>query len=309
MRGMVSTDQHKSTLKRRRVRREYYTFLAFAAPNALLFIAFTYWPIVYSVWLSFTDWDLLRPSHTFVALANYIELFHDPRFWRVLGNTALYSVCVVLLAQFLAFFLAMLLNVSVPGQRFFRTVAFLPHVTMTAAAALIWVLLLHPHYGPLSALYSLLGIEGPNWLQSAGLSLAALVVVGVWKETAFASLFFLAGLQGLPRECYEAAAIEGAGPVTRLRHLTVPLMSPVIFFLLVTGFIAATKMFDTVAIMTEGGPVYPASSTYVYHLYVLAFREFRAGYASAFAMIFFVISLAVVAAQFRIAARRVHYGD
>ncbi len=301
--------QHRFAVAWRKNRREWLTFLAFVAPNALLFLVFTYWPIVYSGWLSLTDWDLLRPTHSFVGLANYLELLRDPRFWRVLANTAIYAVCVVATAQVLAFGLALLLNVSIARQRIFRTIAFLPHVTMTAAAALVWVLLLHPEYGPLSSLYVALGVQGPNWLESTTLSLAAIIVVGVWKETAFASLFFLAGFQGLPRECYEAAEIDGAGRLSRLRHLTIPLMGPTIFFLVVTGVIAATKTFDTVAIMTEGGPVYPSSSMYVYHLYQLAFREYRAGFASAFAIVFCAITIGIVVLQFRYAARRVHYGD
>lgn len=293
----------------RRERREWITFLAFIAPNAILFLAFTYWPIVYSFVLSFTDWDLLRPARNWVGAANYAALVRDSAFWRVTANTLLYAVGVVLVAQFAAFFVALLLNLKLRGQGVFRTLAFLPHVTMTAAAALVWVLLLHPQYGPLGLIYSAVDVAGPNWLESTTLALIALMVVGIWKEIGFASLFFLAGLQGLPQDCYEAAAIDGARPLSRLRHLTVPLMGPTIFFLLVTGFIAATKAFDSVAIMTEGGPVYPASSLYVYHLYYLAFRQYRAGYASAFALVFFMITLGVMALQFRLAARRVHYGE
>ncbi|MDZ4858693.1 MAG: sugar ABC transporter permease [Candidatus Hydrogenedentes bacterium] len=297
------------TRRWRKERREWMTFLLFILPNAILFLVFTYWPICYSFWLSMTDWDLLRPAHAYVGFANYRELVSDPSFWRVLRNTLVYAGTVVVLAQVCAFLLAHLLNAPVYGQGIFRTVAFLPHVTMTAAAALVWVLLLHPQYGPLSSVYSMLALQGPNWLESSGLALAALIVVGVWKETAFASLFFLAGLQGMPRESFEAAALDGAGLLARLRHLTLPLMGPTIFFLAITGVIAATKTFDTVAIMTEGGPVYPASSMYVYHLYVLAFREYRAGYASAFALVFFAITIGVVLAQFRFALRRVHYGE
>jgi len=293
----------------RRKHREWLTFLAFIAPNALLFLTFTYWPIVYSVWLSFTDWDLLRPAHELVGAKNYLALLGDARFWRVLGNTAIYAVTVVVIAQVFAFTLGLLLNMKLRGQRLFRTIAFLPHVTMTAAAALVWVLLLHPHYGPLSAVYSAIGVQGPNWLGSAAMSLAALIVVGLWKETAFASLFYLAGLQGLPQECYEAATIDGASKAAQVRHLTIPLMGPTIFFLIVTGTIAATKAFDTVAIMTEGGPVYPDTSMYVYHLYTLAFREYQAGYASAFAVVFFLITIGVVIVQWRALARRVHYGE
>ncbi|MCC6796268.1 MAG: sugar ABC transporter permease [Candidatus Hydrogenedentes bacterium] len=292
-----------------RKHREWLTFLGFVTPNAVLFLTFTYWPIVYSAWLSFTDWDLLRPTHETVGLDNYLKLLGDARFWRVLGNTAIYATTVVIVAQVFSFTLGLLLNMKLRGQQIFRTVAFLPHVTMTAAAALVWVLLLHPQYGPLSAVYSAFGVRGPNWLDSASMSLGALILVGLWKETAFASLFYLAGLQGLPQECYEAATIDGASKSAQVRHLTIPLMGPTIFFLLVTGTIAATKAFDTVAIMTEGGPVYPDTSMYVYHLYTLAFREYQAGYASAFAFVFFLVTIGVLILQWRALARRVHYGE
>jgi ABC-type sugar transport system permease subunit len=161
----------------------------------------------------------------------------------------------------------------------------------------------------LSFLYNLTGTEGPHWLASSSLALWAIVLVGIWRETGFAALFFLAGLQGLPRECFESARIDGASRWAMLRHITLPLMTPVIFFLSITGTIAAVKMFETVAIMTEGGPVYPASSTYVYHLYRVGFRDFQMGYASAFAVVFFGLTMAFAVAQFRAAERWVYGGD
>jgi ABC-type sugar transport system permease subunit len=223
------------------------------------------------------------------------------------ANTLAYAAAVVVVAQTLAFGLAMLLNARVRGRGVFRTLAFLPHVTATAAAALAFVLLLDPRFGPLAALYDAFGVDGPRWLSNGLLALAAMAMVGIWKEIGFASLFFLAGLQNLPRECHEAAVLDGASAWQRLRYVTVPLMSPVILFLLVTGTIAACKAFDVVAMMTEGGPVYPDSSTYVYHLYTTAFRRFEAGYASAMAVVFFVLMTGVAVAQFRIARRHVHY--
>ena len=177
-----------------------------------------------------------------------------------------------------------------------------------AAAALVWVLMLDPELGPLSGLYRWAGLEGPRWLESSALALWAIVLVGTWKEIGFASLFFVSGLQGLPKDCYEAANLDGASGARRFWHLTIPLMSPVIFFLMVSGFIAAMKMFDIVAIMTAGGPVYPASSTYVYHLYKTAFRDFDYAYASSIALVFFGLILAVTILQFRMARRWVHYG-
>jgi ABC-type sugar transport system permease subunit len=285
------------------------TFVAFVTPGLFLFAVFTYWPIVYSAYLSLTRWNLPAPTATFVGLDNYTRLFQDESFWQVLANTVVYAVCVVTAAQVLAFALALMLNQRVKGRTFFRALAFTPYITTTAAAALAWILLLDPRLGPLSFVYNLTGIDGPHWLASSSLALWAIVLVGIWRETGFAALFFLAGLQGLPRECFESARIDGASRWAMLRHITLPLMTPVIFFLSITGTIAAVKMFDTVAIMTEGGPVYPASSTYVYHLYRVGFRDFQMGYASAFAVVFFGLTMAFAVAQFRAAERWVYGGD
>lgn len=292
----------------KRDKREWLAFLAFVAPNFILFAVFTYWPIVYSFILSFTRWNFLTPNRENVGWRNYTRLAEDAAFWEVLGNTLTYAISVVLIAQGLAFFLALLLNRRVPGQPFFRTIAFTPHITTTAAAALVWVLLLDPRMGPLSAVYNLLGVAGPRWLASSTLALWAIIIVGIWKEIGFSSVFFLAGLQGINQDYYEAAEVDGASGFAVLRYVTIPLMTPVIFFLMVSGFIQAIKAFDVVAIMTEGGPVYPASATYVYHLYQLAFRNFRAGYASAFAIIFFVVIIAVTLFQLKFSERWVHYG-
>jgi multiple sugar transport system permease protein/sn-glycerol 3-phosphate transport system permease protein len=293
----------------RKHRRDYLTFIAFVAPNFVVFAVFTYWPILYSFYLSFTRWNFLKPEKTIVGVRNYVRLMGDEYFWEVLGNTLTYAFSVVLIAQGLAFLLALLLNRKIRGQPFFRTVSFTPHITTTAAAALVWVLLLDPNLGPLSHLYKAIGVQGPRWLASSALALWAIIIVGIWKEIGFSSVFFLAGLQGINRDYYEAAQVDGASAWHIFRYITVPLMTPVMFFLMVSGFIQAMKAFDVVAIMTEGGPVYPSSATYVYHLYQLAFRNFRAGYASAFAMLFFVAIIFITLFQIRASERWVHYGE
>jgi len=287
--------------------REALTFLAFAGPNLVLFAVFTYWPMLHTLYLSFMDGGLLPGDMRWAGMANYLALARDPAFRRVCLNTVLYALVVVGVAQAAAFLFAHLLNQHVRGRVVFRTLAFTPHMTTPAAAALAWVLLLDPNYGPLASLYGALGVDGPHWLRDSMLALGALMFVGVWKELGFASVFFLAGLQGLPRDCYEAARIDGASRWATLRHLTLPLMSPVIFFLMVSGLIAAMRAFDVVAMMTEGGPVYPDSSLYVYHLYTVAFRRFDIGYAAALAMAFFLVMLAGTLIQFRLARRWVHY--
>lgn len=293
----------------RRNRRDWLTFLAFVAPNFLIFAVFTYWPILYSFYLSFTRWNFLTPNMKFVGLRNYTRLLQDEYFWEVLGNTFTYTFSVVLIAQGLAFLLALLLNRRVRGQPFFRTVSFTPHITTTAAAALVWVLILDPNLGPLSHIYNALGVQGVRWLASSTLALWAIIIVGIWKEIGFSSVFFLAGLQNINKDLYEAAQVDGASAWHLFRHITVPMMTPVMFFLMVSGLIQAMKAFDVVAVMTEGGPVYPSSATYVYHLYQLAFRNFRAGYASAFAMFFFVAIIVITLFQLRVSEKWVQYGE
>ena len=291
----------------RKNRREWLTFLAFSAPNLLLFIVFTYYPVLYNAYLSLMSWDMLSPQPVFIGLRNFQRLFTDVDFWHVLGNTLTYALSVVLLAQGLAFLLALLLNRRAGGMRFFRTVAFLPQVTMTVAAALVWSLLLDPRAGPLSLLYDILGVQGPRWLVSSTLALWAIVLLGIWREVGFSTFFFLAGLQGIEREIIDAARVDGASPFDLLTRITIPLMTPIAYLLMVTGFIQALKVFDAVAIMTEGGPVYPASATYVYHLYKLAFRDFQAGYAASLAVVFFIATVGFAYIQICLSRRWVQY--
>lgn len=287
--------------------REWLTFLAFSAPNLILFIIFTYLPVFYNAYISLMSWDMLSPEPLFVGIKNYIRLFMDGDFWRVLGNTLIYAFSVVFIAQGLAFILAMLLNRRAGGMGILRTITFLPQVTMTVAAALVWTLLLDPRAGPLSGLYHLLGVQGPRWLASSALALWAVVLLGIWKEVGFSTFFFLAGLQGLDREIIDAARVDGASAYRLFRRVTLPLMTPIAYMLMVTGFIQAVKVFDAVAVMTEGGPVYPASATYVFHLYKLAFRNFEAGYAASLTVIFFLITVGFSIMQIRLSRRWVHY--
>lgn len=290
-------------------RKNGWVFIILVAPNLLLFLVFTYLPMVYSVVLSFTKWDFLSPQKRFVGFRNYIALVQDPAFWTVLSNSLVFTFFVVFIAQTLAFFLALLLNRKIRGLTVFRTAAFMPHVTTTAAIAVVFVLLLDPDMGPLSYIYRLLKINGISFLSTRGWSLAAVTIVGIWKEIGFSTVFFLAGLQGIPKTHYEAASLAGASKIQTLRYIVVPLMTPVILFLMISGIIETMKKFDIVAIMTEGGPIYPDSSTFVFHLYKLSFLDFRAGYSSAFGIAFFVLIVAISVGQHKLSAKWVHYGQ
>ncbi len=293
--------------RRGRTRRDAGWFLLLAGPNLALLAVFTFRPIVYNVWISLTSWRLPARTREFVGLENYARLLDDGEFWRVLLNTAIYALGVVVVAQTLAFLLALALNGRGRVTAMLRTLAFLPHVTLTVAAAIAWLLVLDPRQGPAAGVYDALGLEGPRWLADSRLALPTLMLVGAWKEIGFAALFFLAALQNLPDTPYEAARIEGARPWQAGWHLTLPMMTPAIFFLGVSGLIAASKTFDTAAVMTQGGPVYPDSSVFVYHLYTLGFREYQIGYASAFASAMWMLLLIGTAIQFRMSRRWVSY--
>lgn len=298
----------ETAARRRRTRlKDVVTFALFAGPNFVLLAMFTFRPLLYSAWVSLTSWRLPGTARAFVGFENYLRLLKDEEFWRVLANTAAYAIAVVLIAQSIAFALAIALNRQRRGAAVFRFLVFTPHVTLGVAASIAWLLLLDPHAGPAAPLYSAMGVEGPQWLNGRWLSLTALGLVGVWKEIGFATLFFLAGLQALPPEPYEAARLEGLPRWREVLELTIPLMTPVIFFLGVSGVVAAFKTFDTVAVMTQGGPVYPDSSLMVYHLYRTGFRDFEIGYASALANVLWLVLLVFAGLQARGARRWVTY--
>ena len=292
---------------RRRGSRDGWWFVLLAGPNLMLLGVFTFRPIVYSVWVSLTSWRLPGHAKDFVGLANYTRLWEDAQFWRVLLNTAIYAAGVVLVAQSFALLLAIALHRQRRGGAVLRTLAFTPHVTLTVAAAIAWLLVLDARQGPAAIVYDALNSGGPRWLGDSRLVLPALMIVGAWKEIGFATLFFLAFLRSLPDTPFEAARMEGASPGRALLHLTLPMMTPAVFFLGVSGLVAASKTFDSVAVMTRGGPVYPDSSLFVYHLYRLGFREYEIGYASAFATVMWALLLLGTAAQLRLSRRWVSY--
>ena len=304
----MSAPRTEAEARRRKKRfKDAVLFALFAGPNLILLGLFTFRPMAYSLWISLTSWRLPGKTRDYIGFENYARLLRDPEFGHVLLNTALYSMAVVLVAQTLAFIFALALNKQRRGAAVFRFLAFTPHVTLGVAAAIAWMLVLDPKAGPVAGVYGAMGMEGPHWLGDSRLALAALAMVGAWKEIGFATLFFLAGLQSLPREPYEAARLEGLRPWREAISLTVPLMTPVIFFLAVSGFVAAFKAFDTVAVMTQGGPVYPDSSLFVYHLYRTGFREYEIGYASALANTLWMMLLLFAAVQVRGARRWVTY--
>jgi multiple sugar transport system permease protein/sn-glycerol 3-phosphate transport system permease protein len=287
-------------------RREWLLFALLVGPNLLLFALFTYWPLIYNGYLSFVRWDMLAPVKLWVGFDNYWELFTSPAFGRILLNTVAFTVATVALICGLGLLLALLLNLPLRGRNGVRAVVFSPVMLSGAAIGLVWIYIFDPRYGLLDILIGGLGLQSPNWLLDPQWAMAAIIIVHVWKNLGYAVVIFLAGLQAIPRELYEAAVVDGAGSGARLRHITLPGLSPVLFFLLLTTTLTGFQAFDIIKVMTDGGPV-NATTTLVYYLYQEGFVGFNAGRAGVAAVLLFGMMLVFTLVQLRTSERHVHY--
>jgi sn-glycerol 3-phosphate transport system permease protein len=287
-------------------RREYLLFLAFVAPNVILLGAFSYWPVVYNGYLSLTSWDLLSEFKPFVGLANYIDMLSDPDFLGVLLRTIVFSGGITIGSMVAGLAIAMLLNQRLFGRNLVRTTSFAPYIVTGSAIGTVWLYIFDPDFGLMKQVLGVVGIGAPDWLNTAGWALPALIIVYLWKNIGFVAVIYLAGLQSMPADLYEAAKIDGATAWTLFRRITLPLLSAVTFFVAVVTVIGSFQAFDVIAIMTGGGPG-DATTTLSWFIYAEAFQAFDAGRAGAAAIIMFVILLLITAAQARFLERRVHY--
>lgn len=277
----------------------------FISPWIVGFILFTAGPVVASLGLSFYQWSLIRPPR-FVGLENYVTMFtNDPLFWQSLRVTLLYVAVAVPLQIAFALFLAILLNQKVRAIPVFRTIFYLPSVVSGVAIAVLWLWLYQPELGLINDLLSKVGIDGPAWLISKLWALPAIIGASLWTVGG-TMIIFLAGLQDMPQHLYEAAALDGAGEWAKFRHVTLPMLSPVIFFNLVLGLIAAFRMFELPLVMTQGGPI-NATMFYALYLYLSAFKFLKMGYAAALAWVLFIIIMIVTGLQLKLARRWVYY--
>ncbi len=288
-------------------RREIWAGYGFLTPNLIGFLIFTLLPVLAALALSFTEWDLIRPIQ-WVGLRNYIRLLtNDPTFIKVLRNTTFFVLVTVPLRMVLALLVALVLNQNLRGTMFFRTAFFMPVVSSAVAVALVWQWIFHADFGPLNSILWMLGVSNPpNWLTSTKWALPALMIVSVWQGIGFNMVIFLAGLQGIPEQLYEAARIDGATGWHCFWKITLPMLSPTTFFVLVITTISSFQVFDLAVIMTEGGPA-NATNTIVYHIYRNAFQFFRMGYAAAIAWFLFVVIFILTWIQFRYQKNWVHY--
>lgn len=288
-------------------RREMLAGYVFISPWIVGYLALQLGPVLASLLLSLTAYNIVEPPQ-FVGTRNYVTAFtNDDLFWPSLRRSLYYVALDVPVGILLSLLLALLLNQRLRGTNLFRTLFFLPSVTPTVAAIFFWVWIMQPDWGLLNWTLSLVGVRGPAWLGSIEWAIPSLVTIDLWTAVGGTRMvIFLAGLQGIPRELYEAAAIDGAGAWRRFRHVTLPMLTPTIFFVTVLTVIFALRVFTSAYIATGGGPAY-ATWFYTFHLFKQAFQFFSMGYASALGWILMVVLLAFTFVQFRLQSRWVHY--
>lgn len=285
---------------------------AFVAPWLIGFLVLTVGPMVASIFISFTSWTMLS-SPSWVGFDNYEKILTDDVLFPVsLWNTAYYVLIAVPSGLVLALLLAMLLDRKLRGIGVFRTIFFLPSITNMVAVSVLWLWVFNPEYGLLNSILQKVGVVGPLWLQSETWSKPALIIMSLWGIGG-TMIIFLAALQGIPNELYEAAELDGAGSTRKFFHITLPMISPAMFFNLVMGIIGSSQVFTQAFVMTgsvqpgsEGGPNH-STLFLVLYLYKKAFQEFKMGYASALAWILFFIILAFTIMQMRLSKRWVYY--
>jgi ABC-type sugar transport system permease subunit len=301
------TELPRTTQRWRLPSSEWLLFILFVGPNLFFFAVFSFWPIIYSAWLSFHRWDLIAPVKKFIGLENFRYLLHDDVFHTVILNTFVYTVGAVGGTMILGLLVALLLNQPLRFRDGARAVIFAPSLLSGAAISVIWIYMFDPRFGVIARLLGILHIASPSWLSDPAWAMPAVLIVSIWKDLGFATVIFLAGLQAIPRDLYEAAKVDGAGVLWRFRSVTLPMLSPIVFFLGITSILNTFQSFDIIQVMTKGGPV-DATNTLIYYVYQQGFVAFNAGRSSAASLILFFLMLAITLIQVRYGERRVHYG-
>lgn len=279
---------------------------AFLLPNLLGFAVFTLVPVASAFVLSVMEWDTANPA-LFVGLKNYARLLRDEAFRISFWNTIVYTAGTVPLSMICSLAVALVLNRGIAGVKLFRAAFFFPYIVSLVAVAVVWNMLLHPTMGPINGILRALGIENPpGWTASTEWAMPAVIMASVWRQTGYFMVIYLAGLQGIPRSLYEAAIVDGAGGWRRFTRITLPLLTPVSFFVSIMLVINGFKIFDLILVMTEGGPG-RATNVLVYQIYNEGFLFFRFGYASAISVVLLALVLSVTIAQFRMEKEWVRY--
>ncbi|MDF2679791.1 MAG: transporter permease [Brevibacillus sp.] len=279
----------------------------YVAPAMLFFALFFFFPIAYVIYLSFFDWSLLNLEEMeFVGLDNFTALMMEEDFLQVLGNTLVYTVATVGLGICISFMLALWLNRKAKVYGIVQAAVFSPHIVSLVSIAMLWMWLMDPQYGLLNALLEMVGLPGYTWLSDTKSAMVSLILVSIWKGVGYNTLVFIAGMQSIPRDIYEAAELDHSPWWRTLTRLTVPMLSPTIFFLLVINTVSSFQVFDTIYIMTQGGPV-NSTNMLVFYIYEQGMDFYNGGAASAASVILLVMVGLLTLLHFRLMEKKVHY--
>lgn len=287
------------TEKRKKKWRENLIGYSFIFPALIGFVLFMAFPLLYSLYISVMDWNMFKGAagSTFCGLDNYIKVFGNEYFQTGFWNNIKLMVFAVPILIVISIAVATLLNMKIYGRGLLRAAYFVPYITTVTASALVFSALFHPEYGPVNNMLRSLGIENvPGWATSVEWALPTIGIFWIWKNVGYCIVIYLAGLQGISPSYYEAASIDGATKLQQFFKITVPLVSPTTFFLVVTSVISSFQIFAEVNVLTQGGPG-TTTTTMVYHIYDKAFKQFEMGYASAVAWVFFLMVVIITAIQ------------
>ncbi|TDO85913.1 carbohydrate ABC transporter membrane protein 1 (CUT1 family) [Halanaerobium saccharolyticum] len=285
---------------------KYLTIFLFLLPSVLGLIIFGILPMLGSLTLSFSEWDIISGPPKLIGLDNFINILKGNEFWRVLNNILYYIILYIPLILISSLSLALLLNNKFKGIKIYRTLYYIPVITSWVAGSLIWKIVLNPQFGVLNNLLNFIGLQGPGWLYDQSWAMPGIVLASIWKDVGFFGLILFSGLRGISPTYYEAAEIDGANSWQRFKSITLPLISPTLLFVIIISLINSFQLFPQVMIMTQGGPN-GATQVMVERIYKYAFQYYKMGYASAFSWLLFIIVFVVTLLQMKLQKRWVHY--
>lgn len=278
----------------------------FILPAIIPLMVFWILPVVFSGALSFTDWDMMSEKIRFMGLKNYTSLLRDPNFGRVLKNTLVFAVGSTVPTIFLGMMTALVMNGARKGTGIYRTIIFAPYITPMVAISVVWSWIFEPRVGILNFIMRLAGLPESQWLQSSRSAMVSVLIVAVWKSLGWTMIFYMEAIRKVPQNLLESAAIDGAGGFLRFVKITLPMISPTTFFLVIMSTISSLQAYDQIQVLTQGGPA-GATRTLLYYYYQEAFQNFNTGKASAVAVILVIITVILSLAETRISKKTVFY--
>ncbi|BDZ77831.1 carbohydrate ABC transporter permease [Claveliimonas bilis] len=278
----------------------------FVLPALIPLIVFWIYPILRSVYISFTDWDYMSPTYNFVFLDNFIALFKDDRFYDALWNTLVFTVGTLVPTIVLGLLLALLMQKAFKGSGIVKFILFSPWITPTVAISIVWTWIYDPDTGIANAVLEFLHLPALQWIKSSETAMLAVIIVTVWKSLGYAMIFYLSALEKVPGELYEASGLDGAKSWQRFRDVTLPCISPTTFFLVIITMVSSLQAYDQIQILTQGGPS-GSTRTLLYMYYQLGFEEFNMGQATAVAIVMIILTVFLSTIQFTASKKWVHY--